>query len=244
MPGDFPIRAQPRPPGQRRGGARGGLAGGGAGQRLTRPRRWRDLADITAPLLAGPELSVAATKSYIGALSAIVQLVAHWSGDVSWTCSACPLARLARSARRSLGARLERGPAASAGCPEPLCAWPRRRLRRRRGGGPEAEGDLRPCTRRRSAPPRVRHGLDGAGRSRTSSVLAFAQSDESRAGVEGGAGGDAAAQGAPAIKAGGERAVGRSSPCTDPGRLPDPGADRLCAELLSPGRFAGPGAGA
>src|ERR1700721_2398369 len=41
------------------------------------------LADITAPLLAGPELSVAATKSYIGSLSAIVQLVAHWSGDAA-----------------------------------------------------------------------------------------------------------------------------------------------------------------
>src|ERR1700685_977303 len=41
------------------------------------------LADIAAPLLAGPELSVAATKSYIGALSAIVQLVAHWSGDAA-----------------------------------------------------------------------------------------------------------------------------------------------------------------
>ncbi|HEX3405700.1 MAG TPA: SIS domain-containing protein, partial [Caulobacteraceae bacterium] len=40
-----------------------------------------ELAEITAPLLAGPELSVAATKSYIAALSAIVQLVALWSGD-------------------------------------------------------------------------------------------------------------------------------------------------------------------
>src|SRR5581483_3400119 len=40
-----------------------------------------ELAEVTAPLLAGPELSVAATKSYIAALSAIVQLVAFWSGD-------------------------------------------------------------------------------------------------------------------------------------------------------------------
>jgi glucosamine--fructose-6-phosphate aminotransferase (isomerizing) len=39
------------------------------------------LVDEVVPLHAGPELSVAATKSYIAALSAITQLVAHWSAD-------------------------------------------------------------------------------------------------------------------------------------------------------------------
>jgi glucosamine--fructose-6-phosphate aminotransferase (isomerizing) len=39
------------------------------------------LADITIPLGAGPELSVAATKSFITALSAIAQLAAWWSDD-------------------------------------------------------------------------------------------------------------------------------------------------------------------
>jgi glucosamine--fructose-6-phosphate aminotransferase (isomerizing) len=39
------------------------------------------LADEVAPLGAGPELSVAATKSYITALSAIVQLVGCWTQD-------------------------------------------------------------------------------------------------------------------------------------------------------------------
>ncbi len=39
------------------------------------------LADQVAPLGAGPELSVAATKSYIAALSAIVQLTAAWTED-------------------------------------------------------------------------------------------------------------------------------------------------------------------
>jgi glucosamine--fructose-6-phosphate aminotransferase (isomerizing) len=39
------------------------------------------LADEVAPLGAGPELSVAATKSYICSLSAIVQLVAFWTED-------------------------------------------------------------------------------------------------------------------------------------------------------------------
>jgi glutamine---fructose-6-phosphate transaminase (isomerizing) len=40
------------------------------------------LADDLLPLGAGPELSVAATKSYIASLAAIVQLVAAWAEDV------------------------------------------------------------------------------------------------------------------------------------------------------------------
>ncbi len=40
-----------------------------------------ELADVVVPLHAGPELSVAATKSFITALSAIAQLVAYWSND-------------------------------------------------------------------------------------------------------------------------------------------------------------------
>lgn len=39
------------------------------------------LADHVLPILAGPERSVAATKSYIGSLSLIFALTAHWSGD-------------------------------------------------------------------------------------------------------------------------------------------------------------------
>jgi len=39
------------------------------------------LADDLIPLRAGAELSVAATKSYIASLAAIVQLVASWTGD-------------------------------------------------------------------------------------------------------------------------------------------------------------------
>lgn len=40
-----------------------------------------DLADRTLSLHAGPELSVAATKSYIAALAAIAQLIAAWTQD-------------------------------------------------------------------------------------------------------------------------------------------------------------------
>jgi glucosamine--fructose-6-phosphate aminotransferase (isomerizing) len=39
------------------------------------------MADVVIPLHAGPELSVAATKSFIGALTAIVQLIGHWTQD-------------------------------------------------------------------------------------------------------------------------------------------------------------------
>lgn len=39
------------------------------------------LADTVLPLCAGPERSVAATKSYLAALAALLQLTAHWSGQ-------------------------------------------------------------------------------------------------------------------------------------------------------------------
>ena len=40
-----------------------------------------ELADTVVPLHAGPEKSVAATKSYIASLSAVLQLVAYWAKD-------------------------------------------------------------------------------------------------------------------------------------------------------------------
>lgn len=39
------------------------------------------LADTVVPLQAGPERSVAATKSFIGSLAAVLHLVAHWRQD-------------------------------------------------------------------------------------------------------------------------------------------------------------------
>ena len=39
------------------------------------------ISDVTLPLMAGPELSVAATKSFILTLTAVLQLVADWSAD-------------------------------------------------------------------------------------------------------------------------------------------------------------------
>lgn len=42
-----------------------------------------ELCDVTIPLHAGPERSVAATKSYIAALSAVLHLASEWAGDES-----------------------------------------------------------------------------------------------------------------------------------------------------------------
>ncbi len=42
-----------------------------------------DVADYVLPLCAGPEQSVAATKSYIASLAAVVHLVAAWTNDES-----------------------------------------------------------------------------------------------------------------------------------------------------------------
>jgi glucosamine--fructose-6-phosphate aminotransferase (isomerizing) len=46
-----------------------------------------DLAHVTLPLHAGPEKSVAATKSYIAALAAIAQLTAAWARDAAMTAA-------------------------------------------------------------------------------------------------------------------------------------------------------------
>jgi glucosamine--fructose-6-phosphate aminotransferase (isomerizing) len=161
-----------------------------------------DLADVTAPLLAGPELSVAATKSYIGALSAIVQLVAYWSGDAAllralerlpdlledawaqdWSAALAPLATAQNL--YVLGRGVGFGVAEEAA------------LKLKETCGLHAEA---------FSAAEVRHGpmaLVGP----NFPVLAFAQNDETRAGVEA-ALAAAAAQGAPAIKVGGEAQAG------------------------------------
>lgn len=42
-----------------------------------------NVADLTIPLRAGPELSVAATKSFIASLTAVAHLVADWTDDAT-----------------------------------------------------------------------------------------------------------------------------------------------------------------
>jgi glucosamine--fructose-6-phosphate aminotransferase (isomerizing) len=161
-----------------------------------------EIAEVTAPLRAGSELSVAATKSYIAALSAIVQLAAHWSGDgdllaaldglpalldeawtLDWSAAIAPL-KGARSLY-VLGRGLGYGVAEEAA------------LKLKETCGLHAEA---------FSAAEVRHGpmaLVGP----DFPVLAFAQDDESRAGVEA-AVAAAAAQGAPVLKAGGAAQAG------------------------------------
>lgn len=155
------------------------------------------LAEVTVPLLAGPELSVAATKSYIAALSAIVQLAAHWSGDAKLL-----------AALDGLPAQLERAwamdwSAAIAPLREAQSLYV---LGRGLGFGIAEEAALKlkeTCGLHAEAfsAAEVRHGpmaLVGPG----FPVLAFAQGDETREGVEA-ATAAAAAQGAPVLKVGG-----------------------------------------
>jgi glucosamine--fructose-6-phosphate aminotransferase (isomerizing) len=161
-----------------------------------------ELAEVTAPLLAGPELSVAATKSYIAALSAIVQLTALWSGDekltgaldglpellerawaLDWSAAVAPLAEA--QSLYVLGRGVGFGIAEEAA------------LKLKETCGLHAEA---------FSAAEVRHGpmaLVGPG----FPALAFAQGDETRAGVEA-ASAAAAAQGAPVLKAGGGTQAG------------------------------------
>ena len=59
-----------------------------------------ELADVTLGLKAGPELSVAATKSYICALAAIAQLVAAWTGDEALNAALATLPGILTEASR------------------------------------------------------------------------------------------------------------------------------------------------
>lgn len=58
------------------------------------------MADHYIALQAGPELSVAATKSYISALAAVIHLVSHWSRDDSLQAALCSTPALLREAWR------------------------------------------------------------------------------------------------------------------------------------------------
>jgi glutamine---fructose-6-phosphate transaminase (isomerizing) len=69
--------------------------------------------EFVLPMAAGPELSVAATKTFIASLAASLRLIAQWTGDkgMSAACERLP-ARLARAAELDWGAALS--PLASA----------------------------------------------------------------------------------------------------------------------------------
>jgi glucosamine--fructose-6-phosphate aminotransferase (isomerizing) len=69
--------------------------------RRTCRRRWStpplaDACEHQLPLLAGPELSVAATKSYIAMLSLSAQIVAFWQRDAALVTACAPASTRSR----------------------------------------------------------------------------------------------------------------------------------------------------
>ncbi|HEX4739473.1 MAG TPA: SIS domain-containing protein [Allosphingosinicella sp.] len=157
-----------------------------------------ELAGLTIPLAAGAERSVAATKSFIAALSAVAQLVAYWSGDdtlkgalgalpgtlksawaLDWSAALAPLTRADHLYVIGRGTGLAVAQEAA--------------LKLKETCGLHAEA---------FSAAEIRHGpmaLVGAG----FPVLAFVPSDESRSGVEE-AVAELRAQGATVLTVGGD----------------------------------------
>ena len=157
----------------------------GAGRRRARDRarqrrgrrRSRARAHHAVPLRAGAETSVAATKSYIASLAAIVHLVAELDAAMRARCrrSASAPAQLASAWQLDWSAAIERAARARAICSWSAAASGSASRRRRRSSSRRPAG----CTPRRSAPPKC-----STARWRSSSrgfpVLALAQDDETR----------------------------------------------------------------
>jgi glucosamine--fructose-6-phosphate aminotransferase (isomerizing) len=157
-----------------------------------------ELAEVTAPLHAGLELSVAASKSYVAALAASAQLVGLWRGDAELIAALAALPDLLAEAW-SLDWRAALAPLVGA---RSLYV-----VGRGVGLGVAQEAALKlkeTCRLHAEAfsAAELRHGpmaLVGP----DFPVLGFAQGDETREGVEA-ALAAAAALGAPVIKAGGK----------------------------------------
>lgn len=155
-------------------------------------------ADLVLPLRAGPEVSVAATKSYVATLAAASQLVAAWSGDSDLALALEDLPALLARAWV-----LPWEPAAT----RLACATGLYVIGRGVGFAVAQEAALKfkeTCGLHAEAfsSAEVRHGpmaLVGPG----FPVLAFAQDDETRADVDAAAA-SCAAHGAIVVKAGGE----------------------------------------
>ncbi|AWF82456.1 glutamine--fructose-6-phosphate aminotransferase [Microbulbifer sp. A4B17] len=67
----------------------------------------KDVVDLVIPLKAGPEKAVAATKSYLATLSAILQMVANWNQDTA-LCNA--LRKLPETLRSAVRAEIQLRP--------------------------------------------------------------------------------------------------------------------------------------
>jgi glucosamine--fructose-6-phosphate aminotransferase (isomerizing) len=66
------------------------------------------VCDVTLPMAAGPELSIAATKSFIAALAMLLRITAEWANDESMRAAVGRLPdRLAQAAKLDWGASLD-----------------------------------------------------------------------------------------------------------------------------------------
>lgn len=167
------------------------------------------VAHYTVPLHAGPEKSVAATKSFIASLSAIVHLVAEWSEDAALVdaLSIAP-SQLRRAFELDWSAALE--PLREAtnlfviGRGYGLAIAQEAALKFKETCGLHAEG---------FSAAEVQHGpmaLVGAG----FPILAFSQSDDTRPGIET-VSREFAARGATVMLAGGKVPRARALPVID-----------------------------
>ena len=123
------------------------------------------LCEVVLPLHAGAEKSVAATKSYIASLAAVLQLVALWSGDPALDRA---VRRLPDDLDDALAPELAPRRCAARCGAEPLRRRPRAWLWRGAGGRAKTQGDRRPSRRgaelRRTSPRSTgarRSGLPG-----------------------------------------------------------------------------------
>ena len=100
--------------------------------------------DIVLPMGAGPERSVAATKTFVATLAALLRLTAAWTGDAALDGA---IERAAGAAGRGRRARLERRRRRAGRHEQPGHHRPRADARHRARGIAQAEGDLQPACR-------------------------------------------------------------------------------------------------
>ena len=134
------------------------------------------LADHVVPLCAGVEMSVAATKSYIASLTAVVHLVASWTADQELldALPQCP-AQLEQAWSLDWTSAVPSPDARD----EPVRRRPRLRSRHRAGSRAQAEGNLR-AARRGVQRGRSEARADGAGETGISGADAFAERRDPR----------------------------------------------------------------
>ena len=137
-------------------------------------------ADLVIELRAGVETSVAATKSYLATLAALVRLVAAWTQNAALDQ---PSRRLPDADGSELGARLVGGAAAARVGRASVCGGPRSGARRRAGEAALKCKETCGLHAEAFSSAELRHGpyaLVGPG----FPALLFAQRDATRAGVE------------------------------------------------------------